>query len=153
MDIFKEQFDEGLRSFLRASPNSLVLLQPSVRDILSDHPVLPQSELGRETLAENSADSVRHVFHLLANDLTEILQRIKLIPNPCRFSINGVSFATTSVDVLMHLKNQEFTQRGQEIDSIPPVGVSSATDMFTNLCRHILSQRRRAHTTTSKEFS
>ena len=65
-----------------------------------------------------------------------------MLPNPCRFSINDVIFASTSVDVLFHLRNQEYLQRGQEIEPIPPVSSeSSATDVLTNTCRHLLYQR------------
>lgn len=51
-DIFKEHFNRGLSSFLDASPNSLVLIEPSIRDILSDHPVLPQSEFDNDILTD-----------------------------------------------------------------------------------------------------
>ncbi|THH11357.1 hypothetical protein EW145_g701 [Phellinidium pouzarii] len=120
-EIFRERFVESLRSFLKVSPDSLILLEPSIRDILSDHPVFPQCELDDSFMAD---------------------PRVKMIPNPCRFSINDVTFATTSVDVLLHLRNQEYTQRGQEIDPVPPTSPdSSATDLLTNSCRHLLLQR------------
>lgn len=51
-EIFRQTFKEQLRDFLTASPDSLVLLVPSVRDILSDHPVFPQCELGSELSAD-----------------------------------------------------------------------------------------------------
>ena len=42
---FLKRFIGPLNSFLEGSPESLILLEPSIRDILSDHPVYPQSEL------------------------------------------------------------------------------------------------------------
>ncbi|KAL5518536.1 POL12 [Sanghuangporus vaninii] len=119
--IFKRRFVEPLEDFLKASPQSLILLEPSIRDILSDHPVYPQCEL----------DSVPF------ND-----PRIKLIPNPSRFTINDVSFGSTSVDVLFHIRNQEYAQRGTVVDPMPPVTPeSSGTDPLTNSCRQLLCQR------------
>ncbi|KAH8120686.1 DNA polymerase alpha, subunit B [Phellopilus nigrolimitatus] len=120
-ELFKERLIASLRSFLKISLDSLILLEPSIRDILSDHPVYPQCELENPFLAD---------------------PRIKMIPNPCRFSINDVIFASTSVDVLLHLRSQEYMQRGQEVDPVPPVSPeSSGTDPFTNTCRHLLQQR------------
>lgn len=43
--IFKRRFAEPLEDFLKASPQSLILIEPSIRDVLSDHPVYPQCEL------------------------------------------------------------------------------------------------------------
>ncbi|KAI5120230.1 hypothetical protein M0805_000044 [Coniferiporia weirii] len=120
-DIFREHFIEPLRSFLVSSPDSLIILEPSIRDILSDHPVFPQCEFDSSLMSD---------------------PRVKMIPNPCRFSINGVSFASTSVDVLLHLRNQEYMQRGHETDPVPLTSSETqATDLFTNTCRHILLQR------------
>lgn len=66
-----------------------------------------------------------------------------MLPNPARFSINDITFAVTSVDVLFHLRKDEFVKRGVEVDSIPPSSPDDAgTDSMTNLCRHLLQQRR-----------
>lgn len=62
-----------------------------------------------------------------------------MLPNPCRFSLNGISFAVTSVDVISHFKKEEFFKRGTEVDSIPD---ESGTDTMSGSCRHILQQRR-----------
>jgi DNA polymerase alpha subunit B len=67
------------------------------------------------------------------------VQRIHMLPNPCRFSINGVSFAVTSVDVIVHLKKEEFFKRGEEVDSVPD---NSGPDIIAGSCRHLLQQRR-----------
>ena len=44
-ELFYSQFIENIHDFLEASPNSLVLVVPSVRDIISDRFVYPQSPL------------------------------------------------------------------------------------------------------------
>jgi DNA polymerase alpha subunit B len=70
-------------------------------------------------------------------------QRIRLLPNPARFTINGISFGVTSVDVLFHLKREEFVKRGEEADSISPTSAEdTGSDVMGNLCRHLLQQRR-----------
>ena len=63
-----------------------------------------------------------------------------MLPNPSRFSINGVSFAVSSVDVLFHLRKEEYTKRASEI---APIGdEAQPPDAMGNLCRHVLQQRR-----------
>ena len=44
-EIFYTQFTEKLQEFLETSPNSLILIVPSVRDVISNHCVYPQSSL------------------------------------------------------------------------------------------------------------
>lgn len=97
----------------------MILLVPSISDILSDHPVLPQSELSVASLSD---------------------YRIRCLPNPSQFSINGVTFAASSVDVLFHLRNQELMQRGQEVEPTPST-TGTSHDPISNACRHILQQR------------
>lgn len=46
--LYEARFLNPLKSFLEASPESIVLLLPSVRDLLSDHAVYPQSEYPKE---------------------------------------------------------------------------------------------------------
>jgi len=87
--------------------------------MLSNHPVLPQSELGVASLSD---------------------YRIRFLPNPCRFSINDVTFAASSVDVLFHLRNQELLQRGEEVEPTPSA-TGTTHDPISNACRHILQQR------------
>jgi len=85
--IFTDRVTKPLLSFLSASPSSLILLVPSISDILSDHPVLPQSELSVASLSD---------------------YRIRCLPNPSQFSINGVTFAASSVDVLFHTQHHGY---------------------------------------------
>jgi DNA polymerase alpha subunit B len=44
-ELFHTQFTENIHDFLEASPNSLVLVVPSVRDMISDRFVYPQASL------------------------------------------------------------------------------------------------------------
>ncbi|KAF8837908.1 DNA polymerase alpha, subunit B [Paxillus ammoniavirescens] len=117
--LFQCQFTEKLQTFLIQSPGTTILIVPSINDIISDHAVFPQCELG----VEFSGDP-----------------RIRLLPNPCRFSINGVSFGVTSVDILFHLRKEEFFRRAPEIDPLIPVS-EPATDAMSSLVRSIIHQR------------
>ncbi|KAL0068379.1 DNA-directed DNA polymerase alpha subunit pol12 [Marasmius tenuissimus] len=120
--LFNRIFLEPLRQFFESSPGSIAVLIPSVKDLISSHAVYPQREIGPEITKHDS--------------------RIHLVPNPTRFSINGVSFGATSVDTLFHLRKEEVTKRGEEVDSIPPqTPEDTGTDSMGNLCRHLLQQR------------
>lgn len=44
-NLFKAHFVDPLNSFLTASPKSIVLIIPSVRDLVSNHAAFPQPEL------------------------------------------------------------------------------------------------------------
>lgn len=88
--------------------------------------------------------AIRWVFRALfscsrANDYW--FQRIRLLPNPARFSLNDISFAVCSVDVLYHLRKEEYFRRGQEVDSIV-CEPEAASDPMSNLSRYVLQQRR-----------
>jgi len=120
-EIFYTQFTEKLQEFLETSPNSLILIVPSVRDVISNHCVYPQSSLG---VSDLSVDP-----------------RIKLLPNPCRFSLNDLSFAVTSVDVLFHLRKEQLVMRAEEVESLEVDGQLPATDTMASLSRLVLQQR------------
>ncbi|KAI1790115.1 DNA polymerase alpha, subunit B [Ganoderma leucocontextum] len=122
-EMFRTVFRNRLTEFLDSSPGSRVLLVPSTRDILSNHTVFPQPELDR-TLCSDS--------------------RIHMLPNPARFTLNGVHFAASSVDVLFHLRKEEFFKHATEVEPLPgpadPEG-QTPSDAMANLCRHVLQQR------------
>ncbi|TFY64172.1 hypothetical protein EVG20_g6039 [Dentipellis fragilis] len=119
-DMFRVHFMDNLRDFLDTSPDSLVLLLPSVGDIIHQHAAFPQPELD----SNFSEDP-----------------RIKLLPNPCQFSLNGVTFAVSSVDVLFHLRKEELVRRAEEVEPISINPDDPGTDTMTNLCRYVLQQR------------
>ncbi|KAF9046503.1 DNA polymerase alpha/epsilon subunit B-domain-containing protein [Panaeolus papilionaceus] len=120
-NLFKVHFQDTLKSFLTASPTSMVLIVPSVKDLLSGHAVYPQPEF----------DAGLFAYH----------PRIHLLPNPCRFTINEISFAVTSVDTLFHLRKEEYFKRGVEFESLPAEPNDLPSDGMANLCRHLLLQR------------
>ncbi|KAF9013340.1 DNA polymerase alpha/epsilon subunit B-domain-containing protein [Cyathus striatus] len=117
--LFKAHILAPLCSFLDSSPNSIAVIVPSIRDLMSHHAVFPQSEFDGS------------IFN---ND-----PRIRLLPNPGRFSINDISFAATSVDVLFHLRKEEFIKRGIEVE---PSNDETGSDVMAGLSRHLLQQRR-----------
>ncbi len=70
-----------------------------------------------------------------------------MLPNPARFTLNGVHFAVCSVDVLFHLRKEEFFKQATEVEPlISPADPEGQTpsDAMANLCRHVLQQRRYA---------
>jgi DNA polymerase alpha subunit B len=143
LELFHDVFLEPLRTLLDAKPGSIALLVPSVRDILSDHAVLPQSELALSLID----DPVRYtpVQHNLGDVCSYLLaldQRVHLLPNPTKFSLDGRSFAVTSVDVLFHVKKEELTKRGDEVEPTHFPTDETGTDAFAAVCRHVLRQRR-----------
>ena len=138
-EIFHRQFIDGLRDFLSLSPTSTVLIVPSVKDIISDHAVFPQCELSYEF---SGGDPVSlYTLFSCSRVFNYYIQRIRLLPNPARFALNGVSFAVCSVDVLYHLRKEEHFRRGEEVDSII-CEPEAASDPMSNLSRYILQQRR-----------
>ncbi|KAK7056975.1 DNA-directed DNA polymerase alpha subunit pol12 [Paramarasmius palmivorus] len=122
LGLFHRVFLDPLCLLLDTSPGSIAILVPSVQDIISSHAVFPQREFGLE--------------------VTRADPRIHLVPNPAKFSINGVTFASTSVDVLFHLRKEEIVKRGEEVDSVAPViAEDTGSDSMANLCRNLLQQR------------
>ncbi|KAL0952801.1 hypothetical protein HGRIS_007026 [Hohenbuehelia grisea] len=147
--LFKREFTDPLSEFLNASSNSVAVIVPSVKDIVSSRAVFPQAELSS---AEVGLKGIR----------------LHLVPNPCRFSVNGISFGAESVDVLFHLKKEELVLRGSTSHWIPPPAdgsfppakdenmmdvdgaaaplatsdaVTPSVDAMSQLCRHVLHQR------------
>ncbi|PIL22596.1 hypothetical protein GSI_15285 [Ganoderma sinense ZZ0214-1] len=122
-EMFRTLFWSRLSEFLDSSPSSCVLLVPSTRDILSHHAVFPQPQLA---------------------NLLGTHSRVHMLPNPARFTLNRVHFAASSVDVLFHLRKEEFFKQATEIE--PLVGAAdpegqTPSDAMVNLCRHVLQQR------------
>ena len=73
---------------------------------------------------------------------TTSYQRIKFQPNPCRFKINDISFGIASVDVLFHLRKEEYFKLGSTLDgAIHAREGDNSTDPMSNLVRHLLDQR------------
>ncbi|KAJ7829053.1 DNA polymerase alpha/epsilon subunit B-domain-containing protein [Mycena leptocephala] len=122
LNLFRTRFTDPIRSYLDSVPGSIALIVPSVRDLVSDHAVFPQSELSA--------------------DVTRGDPRIHLLPNPAWFTLNDVTFAATSADVLFHIRKGEFVKRGEEVDPTTPMSAEdTGSDPMANVCRHLLQQR------------
>ncbi|KAG5645477.1 hypothetical protein DXG03_006022 [Asterophora parasitica] len=119
--LFRSLFIKPLQAYLDSCPGSIVVLVPSVRDTISRQAVFPQGEMGSE--------------------LTSSDPRIHLLPNPACFSINDITFAASSVDVIYHLRKEELLKRGKEADSIAPSIDDTGADPMGNTVRQLLLQR------------
>ncbi|KAF9027142.1 DNA polymerase alpha, subunit B [Hymenopellis radicata] len=120
LQLFQKQFINPLKSMLDESPGHIAILVPNVRDLVSAHAVFPQAEFETE--------------------VTNGDPRIHLVPNPAHFTINDIKFGVTSADVMYHMKTQELTIQGVEVDPIVPQ-FSEDVDGMANTCRHLLQQR------------
>ncbi|KAJ8690639.1 DNA-directed DNA polymerase alpha subunit pol12 [Pleurotus ostreatus] len=110
-ELFAHHFLAPLTVYLNAAPGSTALIVPSVRDINNTVASFPQAAFDPS---------------LVAND-----DRIKLLPNPARFSLNGVTFGATSVDVLFHLRKEELVKHGEYAEWVPPASATSTTTATT----------------------
>ncbi|OCF32814.1 DNA polymerase alpha subunit B [Kwoniella heveanensis BCC8398] len=119
-EIFRDQVSRRLQRIVDTSPNTVIILIPSVRDIVSRHMAYPQSMLDKEVLG--------------------LSKRVRLLPNPCTFSINEILVAVSTVDVLFHLRKEELYQRAQEAEP-DPQQLTEVKDAMANLIRHVLGQR------------
>ncbi|WWC58474.1 uncharacterized protein I303_101017 [Kwoniella dejecticola CBS 10117] len=120
-EIFRHHISRRLQSVLDASPGTVIILVPSVRDVVSSHMAFPQSMLEKESLG--------------------LPKRVKVLPNPCTFSINEVIIALSSVDTLFHLRREELYQRAEEAEpESSPTGAENK-DAMAGLIRHVLGQR------------
>lgn len=136
--LFRKVFLDPLSDLLNQIPGALAILVPNVKDILSDHAVFPQSALPRAFV-----DDMVCLIMVLYTNFDEHWQRIHLLPNPCHFMLNNTAFAVSSVDVLFHLRKEEFFRRMSEIQStILHDDEAPTSDTMANLCRHVLEQRR-----------
>jgi DNA polymerase alpha subunit B len=131
-NLFKAFFADRIKNFLESSPGSIVLLVPSVRDLVSDHAAFPQPELSMDVFLPNNLPISKAPY----------LKRVQLLPNPARFTINDISFATTSVDTLFHLRKEEYFKRALDIEPLDPAADDLPNDAMAGLVRHLLLQRR-----------
>lgn len=62
MDIFQNRFLQPLRDTLDALPDTVVMLIPSVRDLVHDHAVFPQAELSADIVNDPVRMLLVHLF-------------------------------------------------------------------------------------------
>lgn len=82
---------------------------------------------------------------------TDCLQRVHMVPNPCEFAINGINFAASSVDILFHLRKEEFFKSAATANT--NANASVVLDPMANTCRHLLQQRRFVLSNATKDYS
>lgn len=74
-------------------------------------------------------------------------QKVKVLPNPCTFSINEVSVGIATTDILFHLRKEEISQKAIDADTSNSPSPSMTQnngitkDPMASLVRHILGQR------------
>ncbi|WVO24491.1 uncharacterized protein IAS62_005859 [Cryptococcus decagattii] len=120
-EIFRKQISRRLQKVVTQSPSTVIILVPSVRDIVSHHMAFPQSMLEKEYLG--------------------LPKKVKALPNPCTFSVNEVTISLSSVDVLFHLGQAHAPIRAQEADPDPDMNGIPAPDPLANHIRQVLGQR------------
>ncbi|KAH8825060.1 DNA polymerase alpha subunit B [Flagelloscypha sp. PMI_526] len=121
-EMFEKYLLEPLREYLDASKGCIAVLVPSTKDLISAHATIPQAPF--------------------PESLTKRDPRIKLVPNPARFTLNGAAFATTSLDVFHGLKSSEIRvpMPGGAIDVVE-TALPDEIDPFGGVCRYVLEQR------------
>ncbi|KAJ9098934.1 hypothetical protein QFC19_006158, partial [Naganishia cerealis] len=123
--LFREHISSRLTALLDSSPGTAVILIPSVRDLTSRHVAFPQTPLDKD--AELG-----------------LPKKVRMLPNPSHFYVNETLFSVSSIDVLFHLRKEEYFRRAEEADAEPSAATKSVVapkDAMAELCRHVLGQR------------
>ncbi|KAG8890689.1 DNA-directed DNA polymerase alpha subunit pol12 [Tulasnella sp. 332] len=121
-NIFLSKIAAPLRDLVIKEQNNLsIAMMPSVRDMVTHKNVYPQGA------------GVGPTRYQIWNPPPHI-SPTSFLSNPGAFSIHGVNFGATTVDVLFHLRKQEVFKSAAGAESAP-------RDAMGELCRHILDQR------------
>ncbi|EJU05826.1 DNA polymerase alpha subunit B [Dacryopinax primogenitus] len=114
LQIFRHKVAGPLRRCMESNPGMSLVVVPSVRDLISFHSAFPQAAL---------------------SDAEELgLPKATIcLSNPCTALMNGVTIAASSVDVLFHLRKEEFVKRIE--------GSTTPLDPMASLAGHVLSQK------------
>ncbi|GAA6029568.1 hypothetical protein JCM8097_000942 [Rhodosporidiobolus ruineniae] len=122
--LFRNRISAKLADLVAASPRTAVILIPNGRDLVSNHPAFPQAPLTKEPELG-------------------LPKGVRLLPNPCQFSINEVVFGVCSVDVLWAVKSQEFFRKAGDAEPLPEGEKEDpgAKDVMARVGRHLLRQR------------
>ena len=100
-DLFKQEISTRLNDFAQTSPNTKVILIPSVRDICCDFVKFPQPPF----LSDFSKAKV-----LKRKEELGLSDKLILFPNPVTFSVNEIVFGVSSADCIVHLGSKEFSK-------------------------------------------
>lgn len=68
-------------------------------------------------------------------------QKVRWLPNPCSIFINDMVFSVSTVDVLFHLRKEEYFRKAEEAEPESSVA-SGSKDPMAELVRHVLGQKR-----------
>ncbi|GAA5861838.1 hypothetical protein JCM8547_008571 [Rhodosporidiobolus lusitaniae] len=122
--LFRSRISSKLASLVHASPRTAVILIPNGRDLVSNHAAFPQAPLTKDPELG-------------------LPKGVRLLPNPCQFSINEVVFGIASVDVLWALKSQEFFRKCADAEPLKEGEVEDpgAKDVMARVGRGLLRQR------------
>ncbi|CAE6464407.1 unnamed protein product [Rhizoctonia solani] len=119
VDIFRHKISGPLVQLENEIPELLVVFVPSPRDLITSHVVFPQTALERIPQLG-------------------LPKRSQLVPNPSTFSANGFRIGVTSIDVLFHIRKDEFFKHAPEVSD---ESGGQPADAMTMLCRQILEQQ------------
>ncbi|CAD6901167.1 unnamed protein product [Tilletia controversa] len=127
-ELFARHISGRLQRLSRNSPGTSIILVPSTNDICHRHTAWPQPSFDKDD-----------------EDLA-LPKRVKRLPNPALFTINEVTIAVSTADVLKDLKAEELVQRVSDPAAAQsrPNGENAAAapkDQVARLIRHVLSQR------------
>ncbi|GAA5988797.1 hypothetical protein JCM11641_004856 [Rhodosporidiobolus odoratus] len=122
--LFRSRISSKLAALISSSPRTAVILIPNGRDLISNHSAFPQAPFVKEPELG-------------------LPKGVRLLPNPCQFSINEIVFGVGSVDALWALKSQEFFRKcaDAEAASAGEEPDSQAKDVMARVGRHLLRQR------------
>ncbi|KAI9204070.1 DNA polymerase alpha/epsilon subunit B-domain-containing protein [Polychytrium aggregatum] len=122
-EIFASQVSTRIRRIVEAPRKGIrVVMVPSTHDAYIEWCVFPQPPLG------SGVSAAEIHYRRAALDLPE---SVLLFPNPVQFSINEITFAISTCDILLHLSSEEVSRvaRGQ------------ISDRMSRLFGHVLTQR------------
>lgn len=110
--VFKYLVAPALNRACSANPNLVVIMVPSVRDVLDKHVSWPQDTIPRKELG--------------------LPKSVRIVSNPMTLSVNEMVLGLSSQDVLYELRSEELAKN---------VGPGSGGDLMGRLCRYLVEQR------------
>ncbi|KAE8216740.1 hypothetical protein CF327_g112 [Tilletia walkeri] len=127
-ELFAKHISGRLQRLSQSTPGTSIILVPSTNDICNRHAAWPQPSFEKD------------------DPELALPKRVKRLPNPALFTINEVTIAVSTADVLKDLKAEELVQRvsdpsaaqskanGENVAPVPK-------DQVARLIRHVLGQR------------
>lgn len=93
-----------------------IILVPSTQDVHHMHSVFPQPPFEQDKLGiAAEVDAARAARSRLLGSVTcsglQASKRVQCFPNPCMFTIGGVTFGVSSCDVIKDLSQEEIASK------------------------------------------